>query len=555
MGALALALMIAILPSSLHLPTTGPGSQAEVAPVPGQGKTQANLSQLGLADSGTVGGGGSSASGDAAPPTPAVEEILGGLALNHGVAQQSRCVGNPPRQTEDPLSPPCVPSWGGGSNGGATAKGVSANTITLVLVNDHYGHDGFVYNDPAQSNDDPVDSTARVLLRYFQSRFQTYGRTVRLVSQYSPSPSFADVDSKFHPFAVVPVGLGDDSYYPAAANARSMVFEGTFRREDDYCDPTATMRAHAPYMWCFNPSRESRISAFANYVCGGVVGKPAAISTDPTTQLKTRKFAIVDTQLSRAQPTIDALNRVCGLSPTFYADPEANTASGNAALPAQMKADGITTVIVSDAAVLMKDAATQQYTPEWLFNTGAISTQFRERNAASANSVATEWNSAFGISYNWRWKSRPSPYYYAAAQETSPGFQPDGYLGSSVYYGLLMAFTAIQVAGPNLTPANVEKGLQRFTAADDSPYSPHAGYAPGDYNFIKDYMIVRWDSTGNPPDGEAGSGCLRLADGGRRYSPQGPWPTDDRAAADGATQPCQADEIHASEGAADNNHN
>src|SRR2546428_8494449 len=76
MGGLALALMVAILPSSLHVPNTGPTGQAEVAPVPGTGQNASNLAQLGLAESGTVGGGGSTALDDAAP------DILGGIAPN-----------------------------------------------------------------------------------------------------------------------------------------------------------------------------------------------------------------------------------------------------------------------------------------------------------------------------------------------------------------------------------------------------------------------------------------------------------------------------------------
>src|SRR5690349_12991936 len=38
------------------------------------------------------------------------------------VPRQRKCVGNPPRQIEDPQSPPCVPFFVG-DNGGATWKG------------------------------------------------------------------------------------------------------------------------------------------------------------------------------------------------------------------------------------------------------------------------------------------------------------------------------------------------------------------------------------------------------------------------------------------------
>jgi len=49
-----------------------------------------------------------------------------------GTAQQFHCVGDPPRQTDDPLSPPCVGPYRG-DNGGATSMGVSRGTIKVVL--------------------------------------------------------------------------------------------------------------------------------------------------------------------------------------------------------------------------------------------------------------------------------------------------------------------------------------------------------------------------------------------------------------------------------------
>ncbi|MHB8508002.1 MAG: type 1 periplasmic-binding domain-containing protein [Candidatus Dormibacteria bacterium] len=545
MGALALALMIAILPSSLHLPTTGPGSQAEVAPVPGQGKTQANLSQLGLADSGTVGGGGSSALGDAAPPTPAVEEILGGLAPNPGVAQQSRCVGNPPRQTEDPLSPPCVGFWQG-DNHGITWKGVTPSSITLIMTTSAAGHDNVDYTQAPAATDDPIDTTARVLLRYFQARFQTYGRKVRLISRRNPT-SFKDIDAAYHPFAIAGIsGLGDKEN-ANAVRGQTMIFDGAYR-PGELCPSTATLLANAPYEWCFGTSHEADDAALAGFVCTGLVGHPAAVSKDPTIASKIRKFGVVAMSQDAARPVIDALKQRCGLSPTFY------SSDGSATATARMEGDGITTVI-NPIDETMRGATQAGYTPEWLA-VGQLSANVQaEQRTTSAQIAPTEWNSFFALSNNWRWKPRPQPYYYQAAQEVSPAVQPDGQYGSSIYYSLLMAFTAIQMAGPDLTPSNVERALQTFTAAYEPPFSPHAGYTPGDHNFLDDYMIVRWDSSGSPPDGAAGSGCFRLADGGRRYLPQGPWPVDDRAAATGAADPCQADELHPGEAGADANQN
>ena len=545
MGGVALALMIAVLPSSLHLPVTGPGSQAEVAPVPGQGNSQANLSALGLADSGTVGSGGAGALADGSNPLPSpVGDLLQALPGTVRVASNVRCIGNPPRQTEDPLSPPCVAFWSG-NNGGNTTKGVTGSAITIVLVSMNTGHDGVHYEDSPAANDDPYDTTARVLLRYFQTRFQTYNRAVKLISVLKGN-GFKDIEAMYHPFAVIEIGSMATTGNPDAdaAKAGTMTFTAV-DRTNAICAGEAQLIANAPYQWCLGTSTRSDISALAHYVCGGLVGRPAAISADPTIKVKTRRFGILANAARNVQPAKDALKQQCGLDPQYY------PVDATAADIGRMEADGITTLINGTDAT-MSAAAKANYTPEWLAVNqlnGNI-----QRNQRTSTIPVTEWNSYFGLSSNWRWRPRPQPYYYQAAQSVSASTQPDSSWGSSIYYGLLMAFTAIQMSGHNLTAANAARAMQGFTAAYDPPFSPHAGYAPGDYNFLDDYMIERWDSSGNPPD-SAGAGCFRLTDGGKRYLPTDPWPSDDRAAATDATQPCQTDEIHQNDIAADSNHN
>ena len=51
-----------------------------------------------------------------------------------------RCVGKPPRQTEDPLAPPCVASFAG-DNFGVTYQGVTKDEISVLFY-----FDGFIKN-------------------------------------------------------------------------------------------------------------------------------------------------------------------------------------------------------------------------------------------------------------------------------------------------------------------------------------------------------------------------------------------------------------------------
>ena len=107
-------------------------------------------------------------------------------------AGTKRCVGDPPRQTEDPLAPPCVPFFDG-DNFGATYQGVTKDEIRLLVLVDggiNYisGSDAnntvlprATYYDllqPPEDDEHLVIKGLRGWQRYFNERFQTYGRFV-----------------------------------------------------------------------------------------------------------------------------------------------------------------------------------------------------------------------------------------------------------------------------------------------------------------------------------------------------------------------------------------
>src|SRR5439155_24992015 len=120
---------------------------------------------------------------------------LGGTPGGSGTTPQSkRCVGNPPRQTEDPLSPPCA-GYFDGDNFGTTYQGVTKDEIRVLWYLDVGGQylaaDGFEPAPVKKSQDlgnppdpnDPDDNfvytrVMRGWQRYFNERFQTYGRFV-----------------------------------------------------------------------------------------------------------------------------------------------------------------------------------------------------------------------------------------------------------------------------------------------------------------------------------------------------------------------------------------
>ncbi|MCI0347640.1 MAG: hypothetical protein L0221_19740, partial [Chloroflexi bacterium] len=122
-----LLIVLAVLPSSLNFPQSNPTETLEYAPVPPDDSENppppaGNLGSLGLGTTSAI------ADQAAAAPLPPVQSIAKD-------ASAKRCVGNPPRQTEDPLAPPCV-AFFQGDNFGATYQGVTRDEVRILLYVD-----------------------------------------------------------------------------------------------------------------------------------------------------------------------------------------------------------------------------------------------------------------------------------------------------------------------------------------------------------------------------------------------------------------------------------
>jgi len=214
LAALGVAFLIAlaVLPSALNLPQTNPSETLEYAPVPPEDDepppppAAGNLASLGLASSAALNetspeGTGAGGDAGAAPPEEelaAPPPLPPAAVLPPSVKTPStkRCVGNPPRQTEDPLAPPCVASFTG-DNFGATYQGVSKEEVRILFYFDNFTDIGTSRGReprPVGEYFDLLDAPAedehlfvrmlRGWQRYFNDRFQTYDRFVHFYVYY-----------------------------------------------------------------------------------------------------------------------------------------------------------------------------------------------------------------------------------------------------------------------------------------------------------------------------------------------------------------------------------
>lgn len=546
-GVISLIMVLLVLPNPLRIPQNNPTAAAEYAPVPGktQNNANANFGETAIADSAGIGSGGVGEGllpGGTLPPPP-----------KQFKPRQKDCVGNPPRQTEDPLSPPCVPFFDG-DNGGATYPGVTRDTIEIAYYND-FGVRGDL-NRPWKPSDETAGSesdyyhvyhvrTVKAHIQYFQKRFQTYGRSVRVTGYKSggglgTSGSQRQGDAALlyddlRPFAVTALIENAQEFAPMMKRFNVP----TFGWNEDV--PFEDYIENRPYFWSFMPDQSTETKWSASFICKKLKDRTAKFTDDPLLKGTQRKFGLLwlDKAQSQRGPFLDQLanllieevkkqcNMTFDITKTFTGNGEAS------GIMSQFKREGITTVVCYCIAQInelhvpaFQNAANgMSYFPEWFWDsTAAMDRGLWQQEYGSRN------QKGFGPSYLWRQPEFYESYAYKAYLESFPDTAPNPRFNLEIYHVFLNLFSAIQAAGPKLTPETVERGMFTFKYQNPlNPWVPTGGYgldSPSPYTFVDTAMGWWWDPTGQPPGGDRGEGCIRVMYEGRRFR-WNEWPEGD----------------------------
>lgn len=558
--------MFLILPNPLRIPQNNPQAAAEYAPVPGNNNDNpnANFSTTNSASSAGVGSGGLGAGGGLLkPPNPPAQFV----------PRDKVCVGNPPRQTEDPLSPPCVPFFNG-DNGGATWQGVTKDQILIGYYND-FGVKGDMNKAwaPSDENETAASSpdngyyyqyhvrTVKAHLRYFLSRYQTYNRNVKMIAFQSkaglgtpPSQRTAEAllfNAERHPFALTVLVQNAQTIAQDMKERKVPVFGW------NYDIPKEVYNNAAPYFWSFIPDQSTVADWSATFLCKKLRGGTAKYSTDIDLKDRRRTFALLwSNEQTQRGPYLQqvamvmkaAVKKHCGMTFDLEFEYNADGKAQAAGLMTQLKQKHITTVVCyclpqqTELTVpAFQNAATGiDYYPEWVFDSvSAMDRALWERNYGSASQPRP-----FGITYLWRLPAFDHSYAYRAYEQIFPQTQPNLRFNFEIYHVFLNLFEGIQAAGPKLTPENVERGMFTFAYHSPSnPWIPTGSYGPGGpstYTFLDTATMWWWDPTGTPPGGKPGEGCIRLVGGGKRYY-DGQFPPGD-ADLFNSSDPCTEDE-------------
>src|SRR5450759_1352171 len=195
-------------------------------------------------------------------------------------------------------APPCVEPPRG-ANGGATAPGVSADTINVVLYQQQPDvlQNAFFQQTGSDASLTAEARTTQAYVDFFQAHYETYGRKVHLITFRATSSPDDDVAAKadaitvatqLHAFA----SFGGPSLTPAYADelaARHVLCLG----DCVLAVSTSFVQARAPYVWPTLPTPEQASQDWAPFVYQQLNGRPAVHAGDPTLRRQTRRFGVV----------------------------------------------------------------------------------------------------------------------------------------------------------------------------------------------------------------------------------------------------------------------
>ncbi len=547
----AAGLVIALVPLVLRAAQAAPPAVAEFAP-----QVQQTIKNAPPGQGAALGGSGGYATPTPSPtPTPA-PGAAGATATPTPVvvppgSRVNKCVGNPPRQIEDPQSPPCVPFWDPSkSNGGATSFGVTATTIYVAV--------------PQYTLTNAGDTGTFV--NFFNDRFEFYGRKIKLVpfpdaGQIATPDAMRGDAQKVETipggaFAEVTYPLQDGSegiFYDALATQPHPVISVEGMLESLPFSDSAHLQAMHPYEWNYVETPDVIERNVAEVYCRQLMGHAPSHAGSPTNLMATRKIGVIK-ELHTGYPEIDAsvlLNSLQSCTgsavevETF--DGYSNSTAANAATALQhLNQNQVTTVICLCHTDVWDQwvgpaAKGQAYYPEWLMsNIGG-----QDGNESLLLGQPDEAAHVIAIrSKNKELPTLQMPYAQAIHYEsaTNPK-QPytNNPWDDWVYTSLLVLASGIQMAGPDLTPQTFASALQSTTfpnpGCDGPPYyQACVGFQGGSHTMQQSFTEVWWNvNQPNPDNTNETQGAYCYVDGGARHT-LGSYPPTDHF--QDASKPC-----------------
>jgi hypothetical protein len=439
-----------------------------------------------------------------------------------------------------------VPFKAGSKNGGATAQGVTKDSITLAVVTPNAQEaasgmgTGIAMNratgERGLISDAFVDTVAA-----YEHAYETWGRKVELEFVESSGTDEAAQRSdalkvkQFKPFAMIDATVVGLDVLEASVAQDGVQVNG-------YAASTAKALKQAPYRWGQSDSQASAINV-AEFAGKQLVGKKAQWAGDESLQSKPRKFATIYTQGVIDISGFDReFAKYKGKSAQNFAyesngSPLGDPQRAQDAAPSivtKLKSLGVTSVVmftdIGMTTAVLQQATKQEYRPEWII-TG---NQFQDVVFLARNYDQDQWAHAFGL-------STVSPTLAdGSIAQTPVGWYWGPNRGTEqvvVDTWLRWFFDGVQAAGPRLTAKTFQQGQfatpAQGGAATDNPtagqtaWGRTAGLPYDEYMQLgSDFAPVWYDKDTTDFSNIypiTGKGVEWYVEGARRYA-AGQWP-------------------------------
>lgn len=451
------------------------------------------------------------------------------------------------------FSPECVAPFEG-DNGGATAPGVTEDTITVVVYLP-------MENDPVMdailgliTQDDPADlhATYEQFLDYFHEHYETYGREVELVpyeatgtanDEAAARADAAQIAEEIQPFAVLdgPQMTGAFEDELGARGVLNIGYLGGAKNPDFYSDTD-------PYLFQLGMGTMQLRRHLAEYIGKRLAGEPAEHAGDDDLAEQERRFGLIYIDLNaESEEARNVLEDALAdydvelAAVATYQNPLDVSAEAPGIIAQMKDADVTSVILVGDPltpGTFTRTATDQDFFPEWIVSGSALT----DTTVYARTYDQDQWANAFGITSA---ATRRDPEIASGGQlfrwyTCSEPPAPDGV--EVVLPMTNMLFTALQYAGPELTHEGFRDALFDLDPTPQALSSVSLSWgAPDemdrwdalDYQGVDDATEIWWDADASGPDelGAVGDGMYSYVDGGARFLPRD-WPSTPAGAFD-----------------------
>jgi hypothetical protein len=500
----------------------------------------------------TTGATGTTGPTDTGPPGEVTFPLSFSEAVDRGLVDQidwgERCDTERGRvAVPDFFAPECYAPFDG-DNGGATEEGVTGDTIKIVIYQAQDSDPVINYITDAiavQDTNDQEIQTFRNMARYFETYYETYGRSVEIVQ-------------------VVGSGIASDAVAARADAVRVaeeikpfMVWGGPALTDawgDEItargiacisCVPGQPAEWYAekdPLVWAIDASSVQKQAHTVEFVGKQLAGKNAEHAGDPAFREQPRKFGLLYLESSGASSELadDFVAAMAEVGAPIaervaYALDPATIQQTAAQAIARLKAAGITTIIFSGDPVAPRDftreATAQNYFPEWVVSASTLV----DTTAFARTYDQEQWKHAFGVtSLSARILPDIGGYYFLHKWFTGEEPPAPDTIGVNIP-PMALFYAVLQNTGPELTRQSWRDALVALQGTQQAVTQPYLSWGDKghwdwfDYHGIDDATIMWWDPDATGPDEirKEGTGMWRYVDGGRRYLP-GEWPTEEK---------------------------